>query len=94
MEEEWIVQVAGVVEPAVVQRLSRDLRGKASVNSQSETEARLRIAVKGVPPGKLIVLCEAAGMRILSLKRLRLGRLSLGQLPAARWRYLLPQERF
>jgi 23S rRNA pseudouridine2604 synthase len=94
VEEEWIVQVAGVVAPEIVQRLNRDLRGKASVNSQSETEARLRVAIKGVPPGKLIVLCEAAGLRILSLKRLRLGRVSLGQLPPGRWRYLLPQERF
>jgi 23S rRNA pseudouridine2604 synthase len=94
VEEEWIVQVAGVVAPEVVQRLGRDLRGKASVNSQSETEARLRVAIKGVPSGKLIALCEAAGLRILSLKRLRLGRMPLGQLAPGRWRYLLPHERF
>ena len=94
VEEEWIVQVAGAVAPEVVQRLGRDLRGKASVNSQSDTEARLRVAVKGVPPGKLIALCEAAGLRILALKRLRLGRVPLGQLAPGRWRYLLPHERF
>ena len=94
VEEEWIVQVAGVVAPEVIQRLSRDLRGKASVNSQSETEARLRVAIKGVPPQKLVALCEAAGLRILALKRLRMGRVPLGQLAPGRWRYLLPQERF
>jgi 23S rRNA pseudouridine2604 synthase len=94
VEEEWIVQVAGTVDPALMQRLGRDLRGKASINSQSETEARLRVAVKGVPPARLVALCEAAGLRILSLKRLRLGRVPLGQLPPGRWRYLLPQERF
>jgi 23S rRNA pseudouridine2604 synthase len=94
VEEEWIVHVAGVVAPEVAQRLSRDLRGKASVNSQSETEARLRVAIKGVPPQKLVALCEAAGMRILGLKRLRMGRVPLGQLAPGKWRYLLPQERF
>jgi 23S rRNA pseudouridine2604 synthase len=94
VEEEWIVQVAGVVAPQVVQRLSRDLRGKASVNSQSDTEARLRIAVKGVPPGRLPTLCTAAGLEVLGLKRLRLGRVPLGQLAPGRWRYLLPHERF
>ncbi|MDB5900739.1 MAG: RNA-binding protein [Ramlibacter sp.] len=94
VEEEWIVQVAGTVAPELVQRLSRDLRGKASVNSQSETEARLRVAAKGLPPGRLPALCEAAGLRILSLKRLRLGRLSVGQLAPGRWRYLMPNERF
>jgi 23S rRNA pseudouridine2604 synthase len=94
VEEEWIVQVAGVVTPEVVQRLGRDVRGKASVNSQSETEARLRVAAKGLPPGKLPDMCVAAGLRILALKRLRLGRLSLGQLEPGRWRFLLPNERF
>jgi 23S rRNA pseudouridine2604 synthase len=94
VEQEWIVQVAGVVAPEVVQGLRRDLHGKASVNSQSETEARLRIAVKGVPPGRLPVLCAAAGLQVLGLKRLRLGRVPLGQLAPGRWRYLLPHERF
>jgi 23S rRNA pseudouridine2604 synthase len=94
VEEEWIAQVAGVVAPEVVQRLGRDLHGKASVNSQSDTEARLRIAVKGVPPGRLPALCAAAGLELLGLKRLRLGRVPLGQLAPGRWRYLLPHERF
>jgi 23S rRNA pseudouridine2604 synthase len=94
VEEEWIVQVAGVIAPEVVQRLGRDLRGKASVNSQSDTEARLRIAAKGVPPGRLPALCAAAGLQVLGLKRLRLGRVPLGQLAPGRWRYLLPHERF
>jgi 23S rRNA pseudouridine2604 synthase len=94
VEEEWIVQVAGVVEPPIVQRLSRDLRGKASVNSQSETEARLRFAFKAVPPGRLAAVCAAAGLQVLGLKRLRLGRVPLGQLAPGRWRYLLPHERF
>jgi 23S rRNA pseudouridine2604 synthase len=94
VEEEWIVEVAGVIAPEVVQRLGRELRGKASVNSQSETEARLRVAVKGVPSGRLAAISAAAGLEVLALKRLRLGRVSLGQLAPGKWRYLLPHERF
>lgn len=95
VEEEWIVQVAGVVAPESVLRLARELRGgKASVNSQSATEARLRLAVKGVPPGRLPFLCAGAGLEVLAMKRLRLGRVPLGQLAPGKWRYLLPHERF
>jgi 23S rRNA pseudouridine2604 synthase len=94
VEEEWIVQVTGAVAPQVVQRLARELRGKVSVNSQSETQARLRIAVKGVPSARLPAICEAAGLQIAAMKRLRLGSVALGQLAAGRWRYLLPHERF
>lgn len=37
-------------------------------------------------------MCEAAGMHVIRLKRVREGKLDLGQLPLGKWRYLTPAE--
>ena len=37
-------------------------------------------------------MCEAAGMRVTRLKRIREGQLSLADLPLGKWRYLTPAE--
>ena len=37
-------------------------------------------------------MCEAAGMQVTRLKRVREGKLNLGDLPLGKWRYLTPSE--
>lgn len=37
-------------------------------------------------------MCEAAGMTVTRLKRVKEGNLSLGDLPLGKWRYLTPDE--
>jgi 23S rRNA pseudouridine2605 synthase len=37
-------------------------------------------------------MCDAAGMRVTRLKRVREGALALGDLPLGKWRYLTPAE--
>ena len=37
-------------------------------------------------------MCDAAGMRVTRLKRIREGNLSLGDLPLGKWRYLTEEE--
>lgn len=39
-------------------------------------------------------MCEAVGLRVLGLKRVRIGRVTLGNLPPGQWRYLRPDEKF
>lgn len=39
-------------------------------------------------------MCELVGLRVVGLKRIRIGRVTLGALPPGQWRYLLPHERF
>ena len=94
--------MAGEVTPQQVQRLCHGLtfRGeplppvKVSVNSASETESRLRFALKGVPPDHIPGMCDAVGLKLMALKRMRIGRVSLGGLPAGQWRYVMGHERF
>jgi 23S rRNA pseudouridine2604 synthase len=39
-------------------------------------------------------MCEAVGLKVLGLKRVRIGRVVLGDLPTGQWRYLRPDEKF
>jgi 23S rRNA pseudouridine2604 synthase len=39
-------------------------------------------------------MCEAVGLRVLGLKRVRIGRVMLGDLPPGQWRYLREDEKF
>ena len=102
IEQELIAHVAGEVTPQQVKRLCHGLsfQGqplppvKVSVNSTSASETRLRFALKGVLPEHVPGMCGEVGLRLLALKRMRLGRVSLGPLPVGEWRYLMAQERF
>ena len=39
-------------------------------------------------------MCEMVGLEVLALKRVRIGRVLLGDLPAGQWRLLGPEEGF
>jgi 23S rRNA pseudouridine2604 synthase len=39
-------------------------------------------------------MCEQVGLMVVGLKRIRMGRVVLGNLPVGQWRYLGPQEKF
>lgn len=98
LEHEVIVEVAGDLAPNGLKRLNRGVpyRGKtpSAIKVSWQNERRLRVALKGAQPGQIAHLCEAVGLQVLSMKRIRLGRVPLGKLPSGQWRYLLEDERF
>ena len=65
-----------------------------AVKVSRQTESRLRFALKGGLPGQIAWLCDRAGLTLLQLKRLRIGRIPLASLPEGQWRYLATHERF
>lgn len=93
LEHEVIVDVAGPVGPDVLARLDQ-APARVSVSQQAEGHTGLRFAVKGLQPGQIAQQCQAAGLQLLGMRRLRIGRVSLAGLLAGQWRYLLPHERF
>jgi 23S rRNA pseudouridine2604 synthase len=93
MESEIMVDIAGPVGPDVLSRLDRP-PARVSIGQQAEGHTGLRFAVKGARPGQIARLCDEAGLRILSMKRIRIGRVPLAGLLPGQWRYLLPNERF
>lgn len=98
IEQEYVVEVAGELVPDGLALLNHGLsfNGKAlpPVKVSWQNETRLRFALKGVQPGQIAHMCKSVGLQVLSMKRLRIGRLSMGKLPSGQWRYLLPYEKF
>jgi 23S rRNA pseudouridine2604 synthase len=102
IEQELIVDVRGEVSPDVLRRIQRAKRDerlrlpefKISVGSANGERSKLRLAVKGSHLGLVAYLCELAGLEIMALRRIRLGRVNLGDLEEGAWRYLAEGERF
>ena len=98
VEQEFIVEVSGDIREGGLALLNHGLtfNGKEippmKVSWQNET--RLRFALKGVRPGQIAHMVEAVGLRVVSMKRLRIGRISMAGVPVGQWRYLHEYERF
>lgn len=98
LEHEYLVDVTGEMPANGLDRLKRGYtsNGRAlppcKVSWQNET--RLRFAMKNPAPGLIRQLCDSVGLHIVSMRRLRVGGVSMGKLPAGQWRYLGAGERF
>lgn len=98
VEQEFVVEVAGDIREDGLKLLNHGLtfNGKEippmKVSWQNET--RLRFALKGVKPGQLVHMCRMVNLTVVSMKRLRIGRVPMASLPAGQWRYLHEYERF
>lgn len=102
VENEVMVEVRGEVAPQVLQGLNRTpiidgramLPAKVSINSATGGVTGLRFAIKGSLPGQIAQMCDKAKLTILSMKRIRVGRVPLAGLVSGQWRYLMSYERF
>jgi 23S rRNA pseudouridine2604 synthase len=101
LEHEVVVEVAGTLAPGALERLNRADHGftlgghplgPCKVSWQSET--RLRFALKGEQPGQIAFMCEAVGLTVQGMRRIRIGRVAMGRLPVGQWRHLAPHELF
>lgn len=98
LEQEYTVEISGELPPEKLKLLNHGLTfngralPKAKVSWQSET--RLRFALKGAQPGQIAHMCKCVGVQVQAMKRIRIGRVSMGKLPPGQWRYLTSLDRF
>jgi 23S rRNA pseudouridine2604 synthase len=59
-----------------------------------QNEDQLRFVLREGRKRQIRRMCEAVGLVVLGLKRVRIGRVTLGALPPGQWRYLAPWEHF
>ena len=59
-----------------------------------QNEEQLRFVLREGKKRQIRRMCEAVGLEVLGLKRVRIGRVMLGDLPPGQWRYLRPDEAF
>lgn len=98
LEQECIVEVKGEIAANGLQRLCHGLsfngRALPPIKVSWQNETRLRFALKGIRPGQIPAMCEAVGLSVVAIKRIRIGRVPLAKVPEGQWRYLQPWERF
>ncbi len=101
-ENEMIVDVRGEVSEEQLHQLNRPLmrrdrliiHAKVALSKANDHITGLRFAAKGAEPGRIAQLCEHHGLQITAMKRIRVGRVPLADLPLGQWRFLQSHERF
>ncbi|WP_213876815.1 rRNA pseudouridine synthase [Pseudomonas sp. dw_358] len=98
IEHEYLVEIKGEMSPHGLNRLHHGATYKGRelppVKCSWQNETRLRFAMKNPQPGLLAQLCASVGLTIVSMRRLRIGGVSMGKLPAGQWRYMANNEKF
>lgn len=98
VEQEYIAEVSGSLDAEGLAWLRRGLpyegRPASPMQVSWQNETRLRFALKTPAPGFIEYACDAAGLELRALRRIRIGRLPLAGLPAGQWRARLDYERF
>jgi 23S rRNA pseudouridine2604 synthase len=98
VEKEYLVRVEGELSDADMQRLNHGLSldgeklKPAKVSWQNEDQ--LRFVLREGKKRQIRRMCEMVGLHVVGLKRVRIGSVNLGKLPAGQWRYLRNNERF
>ena len=98
IEQEYVVEVSGDIAPYGLHRLNHGLhyngRALPPCKVSWQNEFRLRFALKGVQGGQLRDMCAQVGLDVVSIRRLRIGKVSLAKMPVGTWRYLPVGEKF
>ena len=96
IEKEYLVRVDGLIDQDKIQRLQFGIQldGKPLKRAkvkQINTE-QLQIILKEGKKRQLRRMCDAVGLHVTGLKRVRIGELRLGKLKEGEWRIVLPKE--
>ncbi len=98
VEKEYLVRITGDVTPEKIKKLcfglqldGRQLR-RADVSVLNEDQ--LKFILKEGRKRQIRRMCEMVDLRVTGLKRVRIGRVRLSDLPLGQWRFLSPSETF
>ena len=98
MEKEYLVSVEGHITKEVIEKLRFGLMldGKVLKKAKIEQldEGFLRFTLIEGKKRQIRRMCELVGLEVRKLKRVRVGRVCLGNLPEGKWRFLEKGERF
>lgn len=92
IEKEYLVRVQGRLTESNLKLLNYglELDGEKLKTAKVEwvNEDQLRFALKEGKKRQIRRMCELVGLEVKGLKRVRIGRLVLGELPEGRWRFM------
>jgi 23S rRNA pseudouridine2604 synthase len=98
LEKEYLVRVEGQPRPEMLELLRHGLQldGRALLPCRVEqmNPHQLRLVLREGRKRQIRRMCDAVGLTVTGLKRVRIGAVRLGRLPEGMWRFLEPGERF
>ncbi len=98
VEKEYLVRVSGRLSQEGLKLLNFGLSldgqplKRAKVNWRNQDQ--LRFILREGKKRQIRRMCELVGLRVVGLKRIRIGKVVLGDLPTGQWRYLGANESF
>jgi 23S rRNA pseudouridine2604 synthase len=98
IEKEYLVRVQGKLSANGLSLLNfgLSLDGAALKRAEVSWQNRdqLRFILREGKKRQIRRMCELVGLKVTGLKRVRIGKVTLGDLPSGQWRYLRSDERF
>lgn len=102
VEKEYLVRVQytrpGRLPDADLKRLNHGLTldGKALIPAKVswQNDDQLKFILREGKKRQIRRMCDMVGLKVLGLKRVRIGKVRLGNLPEGQWRYLRDDEQF
>jgi 23S rRNA pseudouridine2604 synthase len=98
IEKEYVVRVAGQASEDGLARLrsglSLDGRPLKPAGVTPAGDQVLRFVLREGRKRQIRRMCEQVGLKVTALKRVRIGRVTLGDLPQGKWRFLGSNESF
>ena len=98
IEKEYLVRVTGPLDTAQLallrHGLSLDGRPLLPAGVEWQNEDQLRFVLREGRKRQIRRMCHEVGLTVAGLKRVRIGSIRLGALPAGQWRYLRADEHF
>ena len=91
-EEEYIVEFSEEYTPEALEKLNElacsSDESEAKLKASKQNETRMRVVTEFAHPAQIETLCKRVGLTIIAMKRIRIGRVSMKNLPPGEWRYL------
>lgn len=98
VDKEYLVRVKGALSPEGLRLLNYglELDGKALKPAKVswQNKDQLRFILREGKKRQIRRMCELVDLRVVGLKRIRIGKIMLGNLPNGNWRYLRSDEKF
>jgi 23S rRNA pseudouridine2604 synthase len=97
VEKEYIVRVRGSLPDDNLRllRCGLELDGRPLKPAQVEwiNRDQLRFVLREGRKRQIRRMCDLVGLKVVGLKRVRIGKIKLEDLPEGKWRFLGPEER-
>ncbi len=98
VEKEYLVRVEGKLAPGDLERLRHglELDGEAlkPAKVKWQNADQLNFILREGKKRQIRRMCEMVGLKVVGLKRIRIGNVLLGDLPPGKWRFLRGNESF